>query len=67
MNRRANPRVGATSTDVSGHRFIDLVVSRFGMNRQKRRGAHDLPGLAVAALRDVELAPGLLKRVIPGF
>ena len=33
--------------------------------RQESGGRHDLAWLAVAALRDIKLAPGLLKRVKP--
>jgi hypothetical protein len=33
---------------------------------EQRRGRHELARLAVAALRDVELAPGLLQRVFSG-
>ena len=37
-----------------------------GIFREQRRGLHDLASLAVAALRDVDLAPGLLHRMIAG-
>src|SRR4051794_30621451 len=33
---------------------------------EQRGGGHELPGLTVAALRDVELYPRTLERVFPG-
>src|ERR1700756_4168423 len=58
--------VTAAAADVAGHRFNYLVVGRFWILYQQRGGLHDLPDLAIAALRDVELAPSLLNRVIAG-
>src|SRR5882724_7980067 len=58
--------VAATAADVTGHRFAYLVVVRFRVLVQKRRRLHDLAHLAVAALRDIHLAPRLLNRVIAG-
>src|SRR6266478_7392590 len=58
--------VTAAAADVTGHRFAYLVVVRFRVLVQKRRRLHDLAHLAVAALRDIHLAPRLLNRVIAG-
>ena len=58
--------VAATAADVAGHGLADLVARGFWIVHQQRRRLHDLAGLAEAALRDVELAPGLLYRVIAG-
>src|SRR6266446_9954741 len=57
--RRANALIGAAPADV-GHHVVDVPVGRFGLLPQEGRRGHDLPGLAVAALRHVELRPGLL-------
>jgi hypothetical protein len=48
------------------HRFAYLIVCGFCVFHQQRSGLHNLSGLAIAALRDVHLAPGLLNRVITG-
>src|SRR4029453_3149861 len=56
--------VAAAPADISGQGFADLVVRRFWIIHQQRRCLHDLAGLAKAALRDIELAPGLLNRVV---
>src|SRR5258708_39447422 len=56
--------VTAAAGDVARHRFAYLVVRGFGIFHQQCRGLHDLAGLAIAALRDISLAPGLLNRVI---
>ena len=61
---RADPGVGAAATEVAGERLIDLRVGRPGPLPQQRRGRHDLPGLAEAALRDAELHPRALQRVL---
>src|SRR6516162_7548829 len=61
----ANPLICAAAADVAEHCVVDIGVR--GMRRlyQQRRGLHDLPGLAIAALRHVECAPGDLNRVLP--
>src|SRR4051812_27689013 len=56
--------VAAAAADVARHRLADLVVRGFRIVHQKRSRLHDLAGLAEAALGNVDLAPGLLDRVI---
>src|SRR5258708_29493603 len=58
--------VTAAAADVARHRFADLVVGGFWIVHQQRGRLHDLACLAITALRDVDLAPGLLHRVIAG-
>src|SRR5271166_4836909 len=60
----ANALIGPTAANVAVHRAINVGVGGMGRLFQKRRGLHDLAGLTIAALRHVERAPGLLKRVI---
>jgi hypothetical protein len=55
----ANALIGAATTDI-GHRGINLLVSRPWSLSQKRGGRHDLPGLTVAALGDIDLRPSAL-------
>src|SRR5215469_2469685 len=50
---------GAT-TDVAGHGRVDLRSAGLRCLTQQRARGHDLPGLTVAALHDVNLHPGLL-------
>ena len=45
------------------HRVVDVGVARFGVCGEQRRRGHDLAGLAIAALRHVELHPGQLHRM----
>src|SRR5438309_2709093 len=59
-----DPLVAAAPADIPGQGFADLVVRGFWIFRQQRGRLHDLADLAKAALRDIELAPGLLNRVI---
>src|SRR5215831_8739450 len=62
VHRRPDPRVGAAATDI-GHRVVDVLVARLRLALEERRCGHDLPGLAVTALRHVERRPGLLDGV----
>src|SRR6266850_4732458 len=59
VHRRPDPLIGAATADVR-HRVVDLLVGRLRLLLQQRRRGHDLPGLAIAALRDVERRPRLL-------
>src|SRR5262249_9391992 len=56
----ANPHIGAAATDVAGHGVVDVGVGRLRLVDQERRRRHDLAGLAVAALHDLEIEPCLL-------
>src|SRR5580765_2838954 len=65
VHRRANALIGAAPADV-GHRVVDVPVGRFGLLPQEGRRSHDLPGLAVTTLWDVELRPCLLHGMRAG-
>src|SRR6185295_11578490 len=54
------------TADIARHRLAYLIVRGFWIIYQQRRCLHDLADLAKAALRDIELAPSLLHRVIAG-
>src|SRR5260370_42639935 len=62
VNRRADPLVRAAATDISDL-GVDLRVARVGRLREQRGDGHDLPRLAIAALRHVFLDPGPLHSV----
>src|SRR5215472_12651338 len=53
VHRRADALIGAAPADV-GHRLVDVGVGRLGLLCEERRRGHDLPRLAVAALRHVD-------------
>src|SRR5712691_10232653 len=57
MDGGADALVRAAATDV-GHGRVDVGVRGMRRFREQRRGRHDLPRLAVAALRHVFLDPG---------
>src|ERR1700694_5521220 len=57
----AYARIGATATDVPRHRAVDIAIRRVGLGGKQRRCGHDLARLAIAALRHVQLDPGLLN------
>ena len=60
LDRFANADIGAATADIAGHGVIDIAVARIGIGRQQGRSRHDLAGLAVAALHDFEIEPGVL-------
>ncbi len=63
MNRGADAGIGGAAADVAAHRGIDVGIGRRGILFQQRRRRHDLSGLAVAALRDLQFDPGRLHRL----
>jgi hypothetical protein len=64
MDCRPNARVRPASADI-GHRCVDLIVRWIWSLPQERYGRHDLPGLAIAALWNVELLPCKLDGMSP--
>src|ERR1051326_8072588 len=65
MNGPADPLVGAAAAEVLRHRLLDVGGGGAGLGLARRRRAHDVPRLAVAALRNLLGDPGLLHRVAP--
>src|SRR5260221_991262 len=63
LDRGADAHVRCAAADVAGHRGVDVGVGRLLLGHQQRGGGHHLPGLAIAALRDVELFPRRLHGV----
>src|SRR5256884_7224153 len=63
MDRFAHALVGSAAADIARHRRVDVVVARIGLLREQGHRRHDLARLAVAALHDVGLGPGLLHHV----
>src|SRR5438445_8751090 len=62
----ADARIGAAAADVARHGLVDVGVGGRGPAREQRRRAHDLPRLAVAALRHVEGRPRRLDLLAHG-
>lgn len=59
----ADTCVGGAAAEVAGHGGIYFRVAWLFVSGEEGGGAHDLSGLAVAALGDVVLDPGLLHGV----
>ena len=57
----ANPDVGRATADIAVHGEIDIAIRRLAIVFKKRNRAHDLPRLAVTALRDIETDSCLLN------
>jgi hypothetical protein len=60
LDRFANAQIGPAAADVAGHRVVDIGIRRMRVARKQRRSRHDLARLAVAALNDLAVEPGLL-------
>src|SRR6516164_10690754 len=63
MDGLADAHVGRAAAEV-GHRSVDVAIARGEVLLEQVRGRYDHAGLAVSALRHVELAPGAPHRVI---
>src|SRR5512133_2741471 len=57
VNRLADADIGAAAAEIAVHGGVDIRVGGFGSFGEQGRGGHDLSGLAIAALRDVDLLP----------
>src|SRR5258708_27957816 len=66
MDGFANPLVGAAAADVAAHEIIDIGIRWIGFLGQQRHRGHDLPGLAIAALRDIFGDPSVLDGMAAG-
>src|SRR3569623_2814481 len=64
VDRGADARIGAAAAEIAGHHLVDVLVGRLVDQSQQRDRLHDLSGLAVTALRDLMLDPGLDHRVL---
>src|SRR4051794_16653561 len=63
LDRAHDALVGAAAADVRAHVLDDLGARRLGLLLEQIGRAHDLAGLAVAALRHPLGEPGLLHRM----
>src|SRR2546425_7333358 len=66
LDSLADPDVRTAATDVPRHRGVDVAVGWVGICGEQRRCGHDLAGLAIAALRHLQLDPGLLDLLAGG-
>src|SRR5262249_29572649 len=62
LDRLTDADIGAAAADVSCHRRVDVGVVGMRRVRKQRCRRHDLTGLAIAALNDFQIQPGLLDR-----
>src|SRR5208282_3836468 len=57
VNGSSDAHIGRAAANISVHGAVDISIAGRLVLAQERDGAHDLPGLAIAALNDVELGP----------
>ena len=63
MNGFADSKIRSATADIARHSRVDMSVSGFRCLREQRSGRHDLSGLTVTALWNVNLLPGFLQRM----
>src|SRR6266853_2490705 len=61
LDSLADSHIRTAAADVPRHRGVDIAIGRVGVGREQRRRGHDLAGLAIAALRHLQIDPGLLN------
>src|SRR5262245_13582742 len=62
----ADAEIGPAAADVPGHCLVDIGIGGRRDLHEQGGGGHDLAGLAVAALHDLEVEPGLLNPLAGG-
>src|SRR3954447_1324800 len=60
LDRLADADISAAAADIAAHRIVDVRIGRMRFVLQQCRRRHDLAGLAISALRDLMVEPGLL-------
>src|SRR5215475_11259664 len=60
LDRLADANISSAAANVAAHGVVDIGIGRMRVACEKRRGRHDLSGLAVAALDHFMVEPGLL-------
>src|SRR5882762_9915708 len=66
LDSLADSHISAAATDVPRHGGVDIAIGRVRVGGQQRRCGHDLAGLAIPALRHLQLDPGLLDLLAGG-
>src|SRR5258708_34517340 len=61
LDSLADSHISTAATDISGHGGVVIAVGRVGGGGKQRRRGHDLAGLAIGALRDLEIEPRLVN------
>src|SRR5262245_20118644 len=63
MYRFSNSRIGSAAAQITAHGLIDVRIGGICLAREQRGGRHNLPRLAVAALRYIDFDPSPLHRM----
>ena len=64
FDRLTNTGVRAATAQYARHSAIDILVTRIRVLPEQGTCRHDLPGLAITALRYIHFVPGFLDRVL---
>ena len=63
LDRCTDSHISGATADIAVHRHVDVTVIGVWHFCKQCGGSHDLPGLAIAALRNLVLDPGGLNRL----
>src|SRR6266849_1901710 len=66
LDSLADSHIRAAAANVPRHGGVDIAIGRVGLGGEQRRRGHDLARLAIAALRHLQLDPGLLNLFAAG-
>src|SRR6202035_2234035 len=64
LDRVTDADVGHAATEITRHDRIDVLVGRIGIVLEQRGRLHDLTRLAVTALRNLQVSPRCLQRML---
>src|SRR3954451_16367251 len=60
----ANAWIRTATADIARHEAVDICIGGVLVRREQRSGRHDLAGLTVTTLRNIECDPGLLYCIV---
>src|SRR5262249_16292858 len=64
LDRPSDADIRHASTQAAAHDGVDVLVAPVGKIFEQCCGLHDLPGLAISALRNLRVAPGPLQGML---
>src|ERR1700741_3787399 len=67
LDGRPNAPIRHATAEIPAHDRADVLVTRIRIVLEEGRCLHDLPRLAIAALRNLQFDPGLLQRMLSAW
>jgi hypothetical protein len=67
LDGSANARICHAAADIPGHNSVNVAIARIGIVLEQSGGLHDLAGLTVSALRNLQFEPRGLQWMLAGW